>query len=329
MKKHVIIVFFVALFCSFTGCGTEGKVDSLFRENQQNGSPMEEMEETLEESAWKLNYESIELYTEDFVSMNLIAESEEGIKESISWKSENENIATVDDSGTVTAKEIGSTTVTATYHGVSQDCSVVVSDFDKSYAESIDAYAEFLRGGTATIASESGLKQIKLDKWVVCDLGDSSIKELIVVDGTTLYVFTYRMGEVCNTGEKAWVEVPNEDNKEVDYFYFDGADNRAVYYSDKQLNYFGKQSIMSIWIENGQFCFLRFYDLHAAEVKYDSDIGYEELCENTEEMIQKCLMPYKDRSFQEDEQREDLEEEELDEEEREDSEEEDVLRQDH
>lgn len=71
------------------------------------------------------------------VTLNARVDSSDTTDESIEWKSENENIATVDDSGIVTGVSVGTTTITASYtkYGSNAVESCAVTVFSNSLKE--------------------------------------------------------------------------------------------------------------------------------------------------------------------------------------------------
>lgn len=77
-----------------------------------------------------LNYEEIELQPKESVTLTADVFPEDAINKEVIWTSDNYYVAEVDENGTVTAKDYGTTVITATCGDVKAECVVRVTDPD-------------------------------------------------------------------------------------------------------------------------------------------------------------------------------------------------------
>ena len=104
---------------------------------------------TVKKPTIKLNKSSLSL---DVKKTATLKATVDGPSKTVTWKSSNTKIATVDKNGKVTAKKVGSCTITATANGVSAKCTVkVLSQKDKA----IEAYKKFLSQDNITWDGDS------------------------------------------------------------------------------------------------------------------------------------------------------------------------------
>lgn len=93
-----------------------GQFDVYYGSESETGDPIPETTLTLSPS-------NLSLYVGETGSITATTNSQQ----SITWSSNNEEIATVDDSGLVTAISTGSTRITASVENISESCTVTVS----------------------------------------------------------------------------------------------------------------------------------------------------------------------------------------------------------
>jgi uncharacterized protein YjdB len=85
--------------------------------------------ECVEAENIKVDAESVTMYTNDIKTLTAIVQPENTLDKSVSWRSSNEAIATVDANGNVTAVSVGKTLITAeTSNGLTATCDVTVYD---------------------------------------------------------------------------------------------------------------------------------------------------------------------------------------------------------
>ena len=104
MKKLISLILIIALSLSLVACGTK-KVSSIVMSNS-----------------------NIEIIIGEEYTLSAVVLPEDA-KEAITWKSANESIATIDNTGKVTAVSIGSTTIiVSSKSGISATCAINVID---------------------------------------------------------------------------------------------------------------------------------------------------------------------------------------------------------
>ena len=90
-----------------------------------DASAIEVLKPAVAATGIKLNKETLALKTGESETLTAVLEPE-NTTDTVSWKSNDEDIVTVDENGQVTAKSVGETTITATAGNVSATCSVSV-----------------------------------------------------------------------------------------------------------------------------------------------------------------------------------------------------------
>ena len=124
-----------------------------------------------------LDKTSVSLEVEESVTLVATVNPEDGKGKKLSWKSDDENVAVVDENGTITATGYGTTTITATATdkgGVSAICTVIVKKTaheikiteGKAYGNDNTEVTHAREGDKVTIKADNAPKGMEFDKWV-------------------------------------------------------------------------------------------------------------------------------------------------------------------
>ena len=101
----------------------------------------------------KLNNKSLEMDTDDTETLTATIKSSHK-DASASWSSSNEKVASVDESGTVTAHKAGTAVITASYGEAEADCIITVFDVSKTTSLTITAQEDKVNPGNNTASND-------------------------------------------------------------------------------------------------------------------------------------------------------------------------------
>lgn len=139
-----------------------------------DGSASISEEETIQPTI-KLNKSSLTLEVKKTAALRATVE---GPDQSVTWKSDNTQVATVDKNGKVTAKKAGTCTITAAANGVSAKCKVKVQSEKES---AIAAYKKFLSQEEISWLNDSDLSKPSNEySFCLAYLDNNDIPELIM-----------------------------------------------------------------------------------------------------------------------------------------------------
>ena len=143
----------------------EGKVTIT-----DNGGKAEPVTITIvQESAIKvesveLDRTELELDPEEFILLNATLKPDDATNKNVIWESDNNAVATVDNRGLVTAKAVGTATITAKAGDASAKCTVRVADMEEKIKSVLMKIYDAMDGPNWTITQKWDLSK-PLNKW--------------------------------------------------------------------------------------------------------------------------------------------------------------------
>ncbi len=131
---------------------------------------------------------TVELALDRFESKKIEAKDKNEIVVAATWSSADSSIATVAADGTVSAKKVGSTTVTATYNGNTATCTVTVRDSEARPTLSLFFHeVTMIEGGQASVTPAVTYKGAPFDAQISVTGGNDQVATYTVENGVITF----------------------------------------------------------------------------------------------------------------------------------------------